>query len=316
MNQRAQLAAGARLRRAPAHRRRDVPLRLTSWMPRKYTALVYCVERCALSIRHWALRPMRKPRPLNQAIASRSSRRPVRSRATSSTRASRSCDGSGSSRSTTTRCSPASRGIWPAPPDVRADAFLTHWNDPSVAALIAVRGGYGSVQLLPLLDPPHARRRTEAVHRLQRQHVAAVVADCSAASRRCTARCSNGGWRAARRIRRALVPGAAQATARAGARARWARGAAARRGAGAAVRRHDDAARRVARDAVRLRPAGRLRPVSRGRQRAAVPDRSHADAAAAERRARPRAARSCSARCAAATSRAARVTARDVDRRG
>ncbi len=38
--------------------------------------------------------------------------------------------------------------------DVRAHAFMKHWNDPSVAALIAVRGGYGSVQLLPLLHPP------------------------------------------------------------------------------------------------------------------------------------------------------------------
>jgi muramoyltetrapeptide carboxypeptidase len=34
----------------------------------------------------------------------------------------------------------------------RAAAFRRAWSDPSVAALIAVRGGYGSVQLLPLLD--------------------------------------------------------------------------------------------------------------------------------------------------------------------
>jgi muramoyltetrapeptide carboxypeptidase len=36
-------------------------------------------------------------------------------------------------------------------PATRAAAFLTAWFDPSIAALIAVRGGYGSVQLLPLL---------------------------------------------------------------------------------------------------------------------------------------------------------------------
>lgn len=41
----------------------------------------------------------------------------------------------------------------------RADAFRKAWADPSVAALIALRGGYGSVELLPLLaqvplDPP------------------------------------------------------------------------------------------------------------------------------------------------------------------
>jgi muramoyltetrapeptide carboxypeptidase len=34
----------------------------------------------------------------------------------------------------------------------RANAFLKAWSDPSVAALIAVRGGYGSVELLPLID--------------------------------------------------------------------------------------------------------------------------------------------------------------------
>ena len=33
----------------------------------------------------------------------------------------------------------------------RAAAFARAWRDPSIAALIAVRGGYGSVHLLPLL---------------------------------------------------------------------------------------------------------------------------------------------------------------------
>jgi muramoyltetrapeptide carboxypeptidase len=41
----------------------------------------------------------------------------------------------------------------------RTHAFLRYWDDPSVAALIAVRGGYGSVHLLPYLDPDHLRRR-------------------------------------------------------------------------------------------------------------------------------------------------------------
>jgi muramoyltetrapeptide carboxypeptidase len=36
--------------------------------------------------------------------------------------------------------------------EVRAAAFTRAWSDPTVAALIAVRGGYGSVQLLPLFD--------------------------------------------------------------------------------------------------------------------------------------------------------------------
>ena len=37
-------------------------------------------------------------------------------------------------------------------PESRAGAFLRFWRDPSVRALIAARGGYGSVHLLPFLD--------------------------------------------------------------------------------------------------------------------------------------------------------------------
>jgi muramoyltetrapeptide carboxypeptidase len=43
-------------------------------------------------------------------------------------------------------------------PELRADAIRRAWRDDRVAALIAVRGGYGSAQLLPLLDPEEARR--------------------------------------------------------------------------------------------------------------------------------------------------------------
>ncbi len=42
--------------------------------------------------------------------------------------------------------------------ELRAAAFARAWADPSVGALIAVRGGYGSVQMLPLLDPELIRR--------------------------------------------------------------------------------------------------------------------------------------------------------------
>ena len=38
-------------------------------------------------------------------------------------------------------------------PEVRAAAFRRAWSDPAISALIAVRGGYGSVQMLPLLAP-------------------------------------------------------------------------------------------------------------------------------------------------------------------
>jgi muramoyltetrapeptide carboxypeptidase len=36
--------------------------------------------------------------------------------------------------------------------DVRAAAFTRAWSDPTVAALVAARGGYGSVQLLPMFE--------------------------------------------------------------------------------------------------------------------------------------------------------------------
>jgi muramoyltetrapeptide carboxypeptidase len=37
--------------------------------------------------------------------------------------------------------------------ETRVRAILNAWADPSIAALIAIRGGYGSAQLLPFLDP-------------------------------------------------------------------------------------------------------------------------------------------------------------------
>lgn len=47
-------------------------------------------------------------------------------------------------------------------PATRAAAFLDAWFDPSIAALIAVRGGYGSVHLLPLLSRDDLRRSPKA----------------------------------------------------------------------------------------------------------------------------------------------------------
>ena len=46
--------------------------------------------------------------------------------------------------------------------EIRATAFRRAWNDSSIAALIAARGGYGSVQLLPQLDPDEVRRTPKA----------------------------------------------------------------------------------------------------------------------------------------------------------
>jgi muramoyltetrapeptide carboxypeptidase len=47
-------------------------------------------------------------------------------------------------------------------PEVRAEAFRSAWGDPSIAALVAARGGYGSVQVLPYLDAGSVRRHDKA----------------------------------------------------------------------------------------------------------------------------------------------------------
>jgi muramoyltetrapeptide carboxypeptidase len=47
----------------------------------------------------------------------------------------------------------ARTGYVAGPAADRAAALQRAWADPSIAALIAVRGGYGSVELLPRLDP-------------------------------------------------------------------------------------------------------------------------------------------------------------------
>jgi muramoyltetrapeptide carboxypeptidase len=52
----------------------------------------------------------------------------------------------------------ARRGYVSGPPELRADAIRRAWQDDSIAGLIGVRGGYGSAQLLPLLEPEDARR--------------------------------------------------------------------------------------------------------------------------------------------------------------
>lgn len=43
-------------------------------------------------------------------------------------------------------------------PEIRAAALAAAWRDPSIAGIIAVRGGYGSAQVLPLLDAGEIRR--------------------------------------------------------------------------------------------------------------------------------------------------------------
>lgn len=45
------------------------------------------------------------------------------------------------------------RGYVAGPAELRAAAIRAAWDDPEIAGVIAARGGYGSAQVLPLLDP-------------------------------------------------------------------------------------------------------------------------------------------------------------------
>jgi len=49
------------------------------------------------------------------------------------------------------------------PVATRVAAIHRAWHDPSIAGLIAMRGGYGSAQLLPLLDPALLRSSRKAL---------------------------------------------------------------------------------------------------------------------------------------------------------
>ncbi len=53
-------------------------------------------------------------------------------------------------------------GYVAGPAGLRAEAFLRAWQDPSIAGLLVVRGGYGSVQILPHLEA-HVLRKTPKV---------------------------------------------------------------------------------------------------------------------------------------------------------
>jgi muramoyltetrapeptide carboxypeptidase len=138
-------------------------------------------------------------------------------------------------------------------PALRAAAFSRAWADPSVAALIAVRGGYGSVQLLPLLDEKVIRRTPKLF---------IGYSDNTSLLSWLTCRCG------ITALHGPMIEG------------RLAKGpegfdadsmlAFMQDGEGrscrAAVRRHHHAAGRIARHAVRVRPSRWLRVVPRGRQ--------------------------------------------------
>ena len=169
------------------------------------------------------------------------------------------------------------------PAQLRADAIHAAWRDASIAGVIGVRGGYGSAQVLPLLDRDEARRACKPF---------IGYSDLTSLLTFLTLGCGlvafHGPMLAGRLGRGAEGTTPTPSSGRCAGANRWAswrrrgskRFARARRRT--AARRHADAAARVARHAVRVRAAGRLRAVPRRSRRAAVSPRSHGDAAPAD----------------------------------
>ena len=132
---------------------------------------------------------------------------------------------------------------------VRAAAIHAAWRDPSIAGVIGVRGGYGSAQLLPLLDREAARRASKPFIGYSDLTSMLTFLTLGCDQRR-VSRSDAGGPAGARRgrLRRRLVRQDA-VPARAAGRARPSRARihTVRGGRRYAARRHADAAARVAR---------------------------------------------------------------------
>ena len=133
------------------------------------------------------------------------------------------------------------------------------WQDRADRRVIAVRGGYGSVEMLPLLDAERlGRARTAFVGYSDVTSLLTLARRRPSASRRSTARWSKAGSRRGRpaTIRDTFLSAALRAEPLA-AIARPARSRSFKPGeaAGTARWRHADAAAGVARHAVRVRPA-------------------------------------------------------------
>ena len=173
---------------------------------------------------------------------------------------------------------------------IRARAIEQAWRDPAVAGLIAVRGGYGSAQVLPLLDRDAARRARKPF--IGCSDLTAVLTVLTTS---CDLVAFHGPMLAGRSSlgeagydRASFLAALTRREPMGELQAPAARDAAAGRSGRRAARRNAHAAAGLAGDAVRLCPAGRPRALSRRGRRAAVPAGPHGDAAAADGPARAR----------------------------
>ena len=171
---------------------------------------------------------------------------------------------------------------------VRAASFQQAWADGSVRALIAVRGGYGSAQLLPLFNSAEMRRTPKAFigYSDNTSILAWLTTRCGVVSFRSHA----GGTPGTRRSGVESVVVRARADARGAGRAVDAsptRDLASRRSRWHTGRRYLDPTPGITRDAIRFDPLMECALHRRG-CRASVSPGPHAHAAAIRRSARPR----------------------------
>ena len=152
---------------------------------------------------------------------------------------------------------------------VRAQAFLDAWRDPSVRALIAVRGGYGSVHLLPFLEKEDLRQTPKVF--IGYSDLTTVLTYLTSALRHRVVPWADAGSAAGPRhrgLRSRFVPAALTNPSHwASWRRRHARDILHGRSSRAADRGNAGAARGVARHAVRVQSAARTCAVSGGCRR-------------------------------------------------
>ena len=171
-------------------------------------------------------------------------------------------------------------------PELRAASFTKHWTDPAVSALLAVRGGYGSVHLLPLLDRARMVEQPKLFIGYSDNTSLLSWLTCQCGITALHGPMIEGRLAGGAGYDRAVVPRAARRRAAAGAGARMSHRASRWGSEGPAVRRHDHAACGLAGNSVRVRSA-RTGACSFSRMSTSVPYRIDRmlDAAPAERRA-------------------------------
>ncbi len=261
----------------------------TRWWPRRCGSGCEAGRDRTRPGRRRAVWPQASAAPCGRAIAWPSWRRPARAPKRRSAAAPSSSRRSASRSPIDERVFAQAGGYLAGEPALRAAHLQEAFADPSVAGIVCVRGGYGSAQILPLLDAEAIAATPKvfvgysditAVHTWLQQQAGLVTFHGPMLEGRFADRARYDRDSFVRAVcgtepMGAIVPPGARDLAR-------------RRGLRRARRRHHHPARGVARHALRLRSAARLRAVLRRGERAAVPAGSAADAAGAGRHHRPR----------------------------